>query len=232
MKLRLLALASAAIVIGTSASAADLGRRVAPVIAPAPAPVVFNWTGLYLGVNGGGGWGDEDCESCSSGANDFSISGPFVGAQVGFNWQFSSIVLGLEADAQWSGITGRCNGAGGSNDCNGPPQLTVQDLDWFGTIRGRIGLALGNWMPYITGGWAYGSGTRDSSVAGSDSANHSGWAAGAGVEWAINRNWSIKAEYQYLDFGSRNYVLPGPGPDPDVSMTAHTARIGVNFKLF
>ncbi len=224
-KLTTLALAAATTmaIIGVAA-AADVTR---PVFAPTAAGI--DWSGFYLGFNGGGGFGQEDCESCSTGANDFSISGLFAGGQAGFNWQTGMMVLGIEGDIQLSSVHGLCNG---SSECSGPPQLTVQDLDWFGTVRGRLGwLTGGDWMPYVTGGLAFGHGTRNTSSGGGDTATatHTGWVAGIGVERMLPMNWSAKIEYQYIDFGSANYVFPNiGGPDPDVSLTLHTLRFGLN----
>ena len=84
------------------ANAADLGR--APPVAPAPvyAPV-YSWTGLYLGVNGGGGWGNSTWTGSSTGLQHL---GRPVRRQLGYNWQFGQTVLGLETDIQWSDIKG------------------------------------------------------------------------------------------------------------------------------
>lgn len=213
-----------------TASAADLSyptqQQPAPFYAPTSA---FSWTGFYLGLNAGGGWGHEDCTSCNPGANDFSLGGPFAGIQGGYNWQANRIVLGVETDLVWSGIDGACNG---TTACNGPPQLTTQDLDWFGTFRGRLGWATNNnLMPYITGGLAYGRGTRNTSSGGGDTAtaSHLGWTAGVGLEYAVNQSWSAKIEYQYMDLGAAHYDFPNiGGPNPDVSLTSHTLRVGIN----
>jgi outer membrane immunogenic protein len=224
--LRVLGLGTVAFLASvTLASAADLGGPPAPPYAPYTPE--FSWAGFYGGINGGGGWGSADCVSCSAGVNDFSIGGPFVGAQVGYNWQFGEMVLGGEADIQWSGISGSCNG--GIGGCGGPPQLTQQEVDYYGTIRARLGWTMGDWLPYLTGGWAYGRGTRTSSVAGagSVSAGHTGWVAGVGVEYAITPGWSVKAEYQYVNLGNATYNFP-VGATPSVGLNIHSLLFGVN----
>jgi outer membrane immunogenic protein len=192
---------------------------------------VFSWTGFYVGANVGYGWGEADHQAgtnSGTGINDFDIDGAFAGGQIGYNWQFNQIVLGAEADIQWSGIDGDC----GPGEC-GVPQSTEHEIDWFGTLRGRLGYAAGEWMPYVTGGYAFGDATRTTSSGGGASAdaNIDGWVAGAGVEWAFAPNWSAKAEYQYLDFGDERYVFSTPGFDPIVDLTIHTVRIGVNYRF-
>jgi outer membrane immunogenic protein len=230
-KLTLSLFAAAAMGFGGAAHAADVYvPPVEPEIA-VPAPAAWDWTGLYFGVNAGYGWGHADCVSCSPDANDFPISGVFAGGQIGVNWQIGGLVVGVEGDAQWSGITGSCDGAG---ECNGPPQMTTQDLDWFGTVRGRLGFAAGQLMPYVTGGWAFGSGTRTTTSGGGDvaTASHSGWVWGAGLEWMVSQGWTAKLEFQQLNFGASQYVFPNiGGPDPTVSMSVSTIRVGIN-KLF
>src|SRR6185295_16446107 len=114
------------------------------------------------------------------------------------NWQFGGgWVVGVEGDISWSGVYG----------VRSPPVApftTTEDIDWFGTIRGRVGYAWGNWLPYFTAGWAYSSNTRTNSggLGGTASANHSGWTVGVGAEWMFAQNWTAKAEYKYIDFGN------------------------------
>jgi outer membrane immunogenic protein len=228
MKLRLLALASAAVVIATSASAADLGRRVAPVIA-APAPV-YNWSGLYVGVHGGGAWADTD-STFQSGLDsdaDFDLDGAVLGAQIGYNFLVTpNILLGIEADAAWGNINGR------EVVAFGPTEVT-QSLDSLGSVRARLGFVQGPWLFYATGGWAWANGERTAFgplVDDSDSANFSGWTVGAGVEVALSQKLSVKAEYKYYDFGSADYFDGTPGAST-LDVTAHAVTVGLNFKLF
>jgi outer membrane immunogenic protein len=230
----LLGAASLAVIMtANSAMAADLGRRVAPVIAPAPAPIGYNWSGLYLGIHGGGAWGDTDASFTSGADNfaDFSIDGPFVGAQIGYNFMITpSILLGIEADAAWARISGDTVTDIGLGDT-----LTSHTIDAFGSVRARLGYAAGPWLFYATGGWAWANVERrafnsDFGIDVSDSATANGWTAGAGVEWALSQKLSLKAEYKYYDFGSSTFFT-GPGQS-SVDLTAHTATVGLNFKLF
>lgn len=191
---------------------------------------VFSWTGGYIGLNAGYGWGDADHiagPTSGSGINDFDIDGGFAGAQIGYNWQIDRFVIGAEADIQWSGIEGGC----AAGTCGGGviPQSTSHEIDWFGTLRARLGYAAGEWMPYVTGGWAFGEATRTTGVGpASVDQSLSGWVAGAGVEWAFAPGWSAKAEYQYIDFGKDTYDFPA-GFDPIVDLSFHTVRVGINW---
>jgi outer membrane immunogenic protein len=228
MRLLLKSLFVATGLIGLSgaAVAAD-APKPPPVVKPiVVAPAAYNWNGLYLGINGGGGWGQADRSNSS--VNEFSISGPFVGGQIGWNVATGGLVWGVEADAQWSGIDGLCNGV-----C-GVPQLTVHDINWFATARARLGMATGpggNLLWYVTGGWAWANATRESSAGNqSVTASHSGWVAGAGVEWGFAAKVTAKVEYQYLALNAQLYDFP-IGIDPTVRLPTHTVRFGLNWHL-
>lgn len=117
-------------------------------------------------------------------------------------------------------------------------------LDWFGTVRGRVGYAMGatgNWLPYLTGGWAYGNGEiSGTTVSGavitpfSASEDYSGWTVGGGLEWAFMDHWSAKAEYLYIDFGSGPTVTVNATGTLAIAsghMTDNIARLGVNYKF-
>jgi outer membrane immunogenic protein len=185
----LLAGTAAVALLASAASAADLPARAAP---PAPvfaAPPVFTWTGFYAGVNAGWGWRDDDEESVViNGAApvpgtlffDNNDDGAFVGgAQIGYNYQIGSFVVGLEADIQWADTDNdedvRFVPAVGTGTFI--PGRFENDLgDWFGTVRARLGVALDRFLIYGTGGLAY-------------TDENTGWALGAGVEWALPVNW-------------------------------------------
>jgi outer membrane immunogenic protein len=204
---RLFAVSMAALAgMVVQASAADLGR--APRVAPAPvyAPL-YSWAGFYMGVNGGGGFGDT--------------SGGLFGGQLGYNWQFGQTVLGLETDIQWSGIKGSGNCAFGCETKN----------NWFGTARGRLGYAYDRWLPYVTGGLAYGDVEANPSFGFiSQSKTSTGWTVGAGVEFALAQNWTAKVEYLYMDLGDFSSVVSAPAPTT-VDFKANIVRAGVNFRF-
>jgi outer membrane immunogenic protein len=244
--------------------AADLGARTftkAPVVAP-----VSNWSGLYIGGNLGYGWGDGNTDfsfPAEFGFNNTTLgarsSGVIGGAQLGYNWQIGSVVTGLEADIQGSGIKGSARAIPTLVGTAIPDPTSVlsseHKLSWFGTVRGRLGVTVTpELLFYGTGGLAYGrvdasanwfesvdfgGGARFQAQApASVSKTKVGWTAGAGAEWMFARNWSAKLEYLYVDLGSEsaigdetvNQVL---NPPFGVGYTWHTreniARVGVNY---
>ncbi len=252
----LAALLAGACTLGT-ASAADLSRPVYTKAPPAPPlPVAYNWTGFYLGVNVGGSWGRQDVTFNSPAAiitDSTHIDGVIGGGQIGYNWQGagSPWVFGLEADIQGSGQKG--NGAFATPaiprfctlaPCGPIPgdSIAYEDkLEWFGTVRGRIGYAIGDqgtWLPYITGGLAYGenkisgSGTLagGAATAFSMSDTRVGWTVGAGIEWAFAHEWSAKLEYLFMDLGSDPTIVLSPTTTITTGrLTDNIARVGVNW---
>jgi outer membrane immunogenic protein len=206
--LSLAALAS----LGGGALAADL-PRAAPYYAPAPyVAQYYNWTGFYVGLNGGGGWGSSQWNGFSS----FNTSGGLIGGTVGYNRQFGPWVLGVEGDLDWANIQG-----GGL--CTFGCQTTDK---WLGTVRGRAGYAIDRWLPYVTGGLAFGN-FQASSPLGTGSTTNAGWTLGAGVEYGIVSNVTVKAEYLYVDLGNFNCVACNPA-GMTVNSTANIFRGGVN----
>ena len=230
MKKALLPLAFLAM-SATVAAAADLpSRKGAP--AYAPPPPVMTWSGFYAGLNLGGGWGAGNGNSNAWNLNGWNggitnnlassgTSGGIIGGgQVGYNYAITpQVIIGAEADFQGTGL-----GAPGNNNQwawglvpNGNGQLVAGyypyggargvSLDWFGTVRGRLGYAV---MPslllYGTGGFVYGGVQRNGGYWGTNtgSATQTGWTAGGGAEWMFMQNWSAKAEYLYSDIAGSN----------------------------
>ena len=227
-------LSTAAVVALTAgASAADLGRPVAmPVKAPVVFATVYNWTGPYLGIVGGGGWGNSRLYAANPRVNfsrSFSPSGGFVGGTLGYNWQFNnSFVIGLEGDMSWAGIRA-------SRMCTQTSWCQV-DQDWIGTVRGRVGYAAGPALFYVTGGYAV-SAIR---VKGEDrfynssdemTKTRSGWTIGGGLEYGFWNNWSAKAEYLYADYGSTKYGRNDGSIPVNVKFNESLFRIGINYRF-
>lgn len=213
MKRMLVCGAVLAAMTASPVAAADLGRAPAPVVKapPAFAAPVFSWTGFYIGGNAGYGWGNGQD---ALGIAGIDPSGGFGGGQLGVNYQFgNNVVAGLEADLQGGDISAG-SGALSSN------------LDMLGTVRGRLGYAFGRVLPYVTGGFAYGTNSIDN-LGASQSKTLTGWTAGAGIEYAITDHWTAKTEYLYTDLGSKFYDTIGA----DAGVTAHTAKVGINFKF-
>lgn len=185
------------------AAAADLYRQ--PYTVPAPLGV-YSWAGPYLGVNLGYQWG----EVSNSGVEPAGVAG---GAQLGFNWQTGQFVFGVETDLQLSGAEDRFATWQFSNP-------------WFGTLRGRAGYAVNNILVYGTAGVAYGSLHAD--VLGASESHASlGWTAGLGLELGLTQNWSVRAEYLYIDLGGNTFGLTGLSHNIDSSVF----RMGVNYRF-
>jgi outer membrane immunogenic protein len=214
--------AVAALVVAQSATAADLS--VAPLYkAPPPALApAYNWSGFYLGVNGGGGWGHSYWDTSS---DRIGLSGGLVGGTAGYNWQFGNAVLGLEGDIDWANL----KGTNSSTLC--PAGCSTSDT-WLSTVRGRAGYAFGNVLPYVTGGLALGD-IRAATPGFAGASNTSaGWTAGGGIEVGLTGNWSAKAEYLYVDLGRFNCGVSCNGlPTDNVSMHDNVVRAGVNYRF-
>ncbi|MDE2361434.1 MAG: porin family protein [Hyphomicrobiales bacterium] len=227
---RILAAALAASTIAGAASAADLPYRKAPPAAPYVAPPVFTWTGLYVGVNGGG-WINNSSINYGFTKGKLGGGGGLVGGTIGYNWQMgNNFVAGLETDLDYRTKTNVT-----------PPYASSSNVSdgYLGTARVRVGYAMDRALLYVTGGLAYGSVVAPQtlyvlpSFVGSQSSNSSalGWSAGAGVEFAINNNWSVKGEYLYAGLGNKSvtYTALGNYGTPVVQTGEHTARLGVNY---
>jgi outer membrane immunogenic protein len=222
MKRVFFALISLAALTGTAA-AADLPPRMAPQpYYKAPAEVqVYNWTGFYIGINGGGGFGRSQWDSIGS---SFDVSGGLVGGTVGYNYQFGQAVVGVEGDIDWADINGTTNTA-----C--PFGCKTTD-NWLSTVRGRLGYAADRFMPFITGGAAFGDIRASTPGFAGASNTEAGWTVGAGLEFAIAGNWTAKAEYLYVDLGKFNCGIScGAAATDNVSFTANIVRAGVNYRF-
>ena len=242
--LALVAIGSAVLGMG-AASAADL-----PVKAPyvkAPVAMVYDWTGFYIGANAGVGIGRdytrvEIPDGLSFEASHLNPQGGVGGGQVGYNWQTSSSVLGVlvfgvEADIQGTGMRDTFTCLIG---CLPPQNLNYnQRLDWFGTVRGRVGIATGPVLSYVTGGWAYGSvkttltETVGTTEAFSSDQNRSGWTWGGGVEASLGGNWTGKIEYLYVNLGNRldTFTLNGFAHSMETDVREHIFRVGLNYRI-
>jgi outer membrane immunogenic protein len=227
-KLTFAALAASMVVLATSAGAADLGSPYrGGSMKDGPAPVAyarpFSWTGLYVGAQVGYAWGNTDATGVVQGANqsyNYDTSGWVGGGHAGYNWQNQNLVFGIETDIEGSSLSGSGTGSRGlAHDT---------DINWMGSLRGRLGIAYDRTLFYATAGWAYGDVNVSNAVA-SFSEVRNGWTAGVGVEHAYSERMTMRLEYRYTDLGSTSFAGAGTTDNSDVNF--HAIRAGVSFKF-
>ncbi len=192
----------AAVVASGSAQSADIARSY-----PSPAPYsAFSWAGPHFGANVGYQWGSV----ANSSADPHGFLG---GLQLGYDWQSGQVVFGVETDAQLTG----------ADDRSGGRKFSVP---WFGTLRGRAGVAVNNMLFYGTGGLAYG-GSKLETLGLTETHSHFGWTAGAGLEVGLTPNWSAKVEYLFVNLADERYALTGLDHD----FASSLLRFGFNFRF-
>lgn len=258
--------AVATMIAAQPATAADMPLKARP-----PVVEVWTWDGYYIGVNGGYSWGrskttanffnDTTDVLLSTSQQTIKLNGPIFGGQIGFNRQHGNWVWGVEVDAQWSGQDGNgtfsCLPA--AANCNlitagpgfgiAPTASFEQSLEWFVTLRGRLGMLLApTWLAYVTGGAAIGhidtkgvlSGFTGGGVAVSAPFSYDktklGWTVGGGLEGRLTGNWTAKLEYIYADYGTVSgtaLLLTNAPPlraEFSSKVTDHVLRVGLNYK--
>jgi outer membrane immunogenic protein len=242
------------------AVAADIPMRApaAPIMAPA-----FNWTGFYIGGNVGYHWDRDEVTTAANpvgwtvagaaainGVTGGSVNprGIMGGGQIGYNWQVgSNFLLGFEADA--NALAGTSSRLVTNFTVINPADVftTSAQSTFLATVRGRAGFAADRVLFYVTGGLAVGTvkfadsfgsfGNTDIASV-NTSSTRTGWTAGGGIEWAFDNNWSVKAEYLYVDLGRTSTLIPSCttcaiGSDIGVNhrYTESIARLGVNYRF-
>jgi outer membrane immunogenic protein len=249
---KLLAFLCAAIGLIGSAFAADLPVAPpprAPAVYVPPVLPVYNWSGIYVGVNGGYGFGSSEWTdplnpSGSTSSGSFNTNGGLVGGTLGVNFQTGGFVFGVEGDWDWQGLQGTssnvfCTSVFTSTGATGAGCETKSD--WIGTIRGRAGYAADRVLFYATGGGAAGNVQTGLNTLSLQSNTEFGWTAGAGIEWAFADNWTAKVEYLFVDLGNTtcnnsancgfDALNPNVAANDSVKFTESMIRAGVNFKF-
>ena len=184
-----------------AAVAADLPRGPVPYYSPAK---VYNWNGLYAGLNIGYTWGKVSDSSISP-------SGIAGGGQFGYNWQSSQFVFGGEADIQYSS----------ADDTFAPYKFSNP---WFGTLRGRAGYAFNNVLFFGTGGLAFGE-LRGETFGRAEQHTTAGWTLGFGSEVGLDSHWSAKIEYLYIDLSDSQFGITGVSN----GYRSSVVRAGINY---
>lgn len=224
MKIALFAVA-ATLALGVGAAVA--ADPVYPVIPEGE--IAYDWTGAYAGVHVGGAKGTYSYVFPPNVGRD--LSGLVIGGQAGYNWQYSNYVFGLEGSASYSGVSGTsvCPAAGFSCDAG---------VNWLATIEARAGIALDTFLPYLTGGLAVGGLERTSSNGVNTLTQNQtsfGWTIGGGVEFALNDQWTLGAEYAYVRLNERVFSDGSVGGTSfsrvDIGANLHTAKLNLNYRF-
>ena len=238
---KVLGLIGATLLFAGPALAADLAVKAPALAGPLPS----QWSGFYLGIHGGYGWGHDSTDADFSPfptPSDPSPKGGVFGGQAGYNWQYGSVVAGLEVDFSGADLT---DSKSSSIVFKGEERLPVtitstlsSKIDYFGSARARAGFLLTpDWLLYGTAGlgWAHDSITASISatngvVTESESAtafsNHFGWTAGAGLEYKLWQNLLLRAEYLHYGFGTVTY-----GDVVNNKLSIDVVRAGLSYKF-
>lgn len=242
-----------------------LAATVSAIVSPALAadPVVYvdaapvaerfahDWTGFYVGVHAGYGWGDNDVVTtlrdgdgialAATATNSFDADGAIGGFQAGYNFQVDQFVFGVEGEYSFSDVNGSFN-----FDETRPEAIAGGSLEWIAAIKGRAGITFDRTLVYATGGYAvaknegFANNVFDAAPAidvATGSETMDGYVVGLGIEHALTQNLSIRGEYNYYDFGSANFNMVSDAypegvvleTQPDI--TLNVVKVGLNYRF-
>ena len=256
---------SALVAAALPAAAADIYSPAAPAPAYAAASG-FNWTGVYVGANVGYTWGKHDWDPATATITAAGSGGPtgtsyffrtdtdfdssFIGGgQVGYNWQFRQWVIGAEADLQRQSLANAITLSGNTPYAGGPfvaGDRFSAKTEWLGTLRARAGVSFDRFLVFGTAGFAFGGVEANACYVGgfcwTDKQIRAGYVVGAGAEFAVSSNVSLKVEYDYVDLGRESHDLgsftnAAPsltgtyGVSADVDYRSHILRAGANYRF-
>jgi outer membrane immunogenic protein len=194
-------------------------------ITKAPPPSRATSSGFYVGVNGGYNWGRATLSGFPFLENSFDARSGMAGITFGYNAQSGSVVYGFETDldAAWMSAT----------NWGLPPCFACEvQLRYFGTLRGRVGYAVGKALPYFTAGLAYGGLKTSNLLLGTSEKDAKfGWTVGGGVEYAIAGAWSMKFEYLYFELEKMDCGVLTCGANAEVEFKGNLLRTGFNYRF-
>lgn len=229
MKLVIAALISSVAFIG-AANAADVVFNEPPV--PMVEEVAFSWSGFYVGAFGGLSTGDAEFEATDgidSVGIDISASGAFGGAQIGYDWQVGAWVFGAVADIAATNYGADIDVDGAFGDAS-----AESELQYLGTVRGRLGYAVDRTLFYGHGGYAYGEMEQNIDLGGTtvfdESQGKSGFVVGGGIEHAFTDRISFQTEYSYVDLGS-DEVFEEDDFSVEEDTNFHSIKAAINFRF-
>jgi outer membrane immunogenic protein len=235
------------------AAAADIPAAPTPVYRAPPTVVIFNWSGFYIGVHGGGGWASKDATAVAypfAGATiapdpaKVDLSGWLAGGQFAGNYQVGMWVFGVEAQASWADLTGSATCT--STSTTGGVATAVSaacsaKVNALGTVSGRLGVAFDRILVYAKGGAAWTNNKYELAsttvLLPTFNANETrwGWMAGGGLEIGFTDNWSGVIEYNYLDLGTRPVGFTDTTGlvvlNADIRERIHVAKVGINYRI-
>jgi outer membrane immunogenic protein len=220
----------ATVLFSAVATGAALASDLPPPAAPpprapavyAPPPPVYNWTGFYIGINGGWAFGKSDWTVPNASTGNFNVNGGLVGGTVGFNWWADGWVVGLEGDFDGQWLDGKV-----SSTCL--PANCETKSTWLSTIRGRFGYAADRVLFYLTAGGAFGNIEANTATT-FQSESKGGWTAGAGLEGTFTDHWTARLEYLFVDLQNASGFTTLPGPTT-VKLNENLIRLGVDYKF-
>jgi outer membrane immunogenic protein len=228
----------AALMLALAGTAHAFAADLPPPIPPAPLPpAVYNWTGFYIGINGGYGTGRSNWSDGPVGTTgSFPTSGFLVGGTVGANYQIGEYVFGIEGDGDWTNLNGNSGSTCGAISAVVPPPDSCQtQSQWLATVRGRLGYAFDRTLIYGTAGAAFGNiQTGLNPPATYDNSIEAGWTVGAGLEFGVTQNLTAKVEYLFVELPNGTCTTAGNcggAAGSIVSFNESIVRAGFNFKF-
>lgn len=209
------------------------GAQAADVVVQEPV-AAYNWSGVYVGGQIGYVAGGKVNHEYDGGSDtyDYRLNprGAFGGVFGGYNYQLDGgVVVGIEGDVNWGDV--KANGA----TIGDPDYASTTKLAWSGSGRVRLGYAFDRLMPYVTGGFAVArlrfEERNDGSFYDEASRNLTGWTLGAGAEYAVTDNWTLRGEYRYTQYGKKGFVAMPQDENWEARIRTHDLRLGVAYKF-
>jgi outer membrane immunogenic protein len=237
----ILAATASLLIISSSAFAADLPTKKAPM-APLPPPAVYNWTGVYGGLNVGWGWSDNSYDTYRTNSGALTGSGSDNsnafrgGGQIGYRYEFpGNFVVGAAASLDFVENTSSSSSSGTSSS------VTHTGDSAGGAVTADLGYAFGDFLPYVLGGWAWADGNVSRTqltgngappvYTDSTSVQRNGWTVGAGAAYHIWGNWEVFGQYRYTDFENVDITYPTAKLRANSQLTENGVAFGVNYKF-
>jgi len=247
MRRFVVALLSMAALGAVSANAADMPVKE-PVYKAPPPPIVYNWAGFYVGIEGGYAWGNStatDVTGYNAAGSNFSYDpdGGVGDIYAGYNFQFDPFIVGIEGEVGYFGLDGSAQYPPLVGVRTAADSVAATDGGWYGAITGRVGWFYENFLFFAKGGYAI-TGIKSSFtdtdptgttlVSGTDTSNRDGWTVGGGIEYMFWQNWIARLEYAYYDFGTASHTATSSGGATfvfDHKLSASVIKAGIAYKF-